>query len=73
MTEQNICHFCGVVLKDSDIREFDDTILCEHCLHEHTTLCDCCMDRIWRNEAEGNHTSIRAASTRESSFFIVSS
>ena len=55
MTEQNVCQFCGAVLKDADICEFDGKILCEHCLTERTTLCDCCLDRIWLDEAEGNH------------------
>ncbi len=55
MSEPYVCHFCGTVLSKSEMHEFDDKILCEHCLDERTTLCDCCLDRIWRHEAEGNH------------------
>ncbi len=55
MSSHYVCHFCGTILSESTAHEFDDTILCEHCLDERTTLCDCCMDRIWRHEAEGNH------------------
>lgn len=55
MSEPCVCHFCGAVLNEADAHEFDDRIMCEHCLEEYTTLCDCCLDRLWRAEAEGNH------------------
>ena len=54
MSTPIICEFCGAVLSPINAHEFDDRTFCEHCLDERTTLCDCCMDRIWRDEAEGN-------------------
>ncbi|MBR4961430.1 MAG: hypothetical protein IKY52_11070 [Clostridia bacterium] len=54
MSTPIICEFCGAVLSPTNAHEFDDRIFCEHCLDARTTLCDCCMDRIWRDEAEVN-------------------
>ena len=56
MNEPIVCHFCRAELSAAEAHEFDSTILCDHCLEERTTLCDCCLDRIWRHEAEGNPT-----------------
>ncbi len=28
--------------------------MCEHCLDERTTICECCNDRIWRDNAESD-------------------
>lgn len=53
MSEPYVCHFCGAVLSETDAHEFDDIIMCEHCLDEHTTLCDNCLESIWKSEAEG--------------------
>ena len=53
MSEPYVCHFCGAVLSETDAHEFDDIIMCEHCLDEHTILCDNCLERIWKSEAEG--------------------
>ena len=54
MTNPIICDFCGELLTDETAHEFDGKILCESCLNENTTLCSCCLDRIWTDEAEGN-------------------
>ena len=56
MSQAYVCHFCGAILSENDAHEFDDRILCESCLEEQTVECDCCQDRIWRHEAEGNDT-----------------
>ena len=56
MSEPIICEFCGALLTPATAQEFDDKILCEHCLEENTTLCYCCLDRIWRDEADGDDT-----------------
>lgn len=55
MSEPIACHFCEALLSEDEACEFDDIILCEHCLDEQTTFCDCCLDRIWRHEAVGDH------------------
>ena len=56
MPEQILCHFCKAKLNESEVYEFDDTIMCFHCLEDMTTICECCMERIWRDEAEGGNT-----------------
>ena len=55
MSKPCVCHFCGAVLSEADAHEFDERIMCKSCLEEYTTHCDCCLDRLWRAEAEGNH------------------
>lgn len=55
MSEHYVCHFCGTVLSQNDAHEFDDTILCENCFDEYTTLCECCLERIWQDESEGGN------------------
>ena len=56
MSEIYTCEFCEARLTAETAKQFDGKILCELCLDEYTTLCDCCLDRIWRIEAEGNRT-----------------
>ena len=55
MSEIYTCEFCEARLTAETAKQFDGKILCEHCLEEYTTLCDCCLDRIWRADIEGNH------------------
>lgn len=54
MKEQLICSVCGAILTDETANYFDNQVMCEHCLDEQTTACDCCNERIWRDEAEGD-------------------
>ena len=54
MNEKIYCSVCGAVLAEDDYHYFDGHIFCEDCLENQTTLCDCCSERIWRNEAEGD-------------------
>lgn len=56
MTEHYVCEFCGAQIRGADVHKFDERIMCEDCLNEHTTICDCCLDRIWCDDAEGNST-----------------
>lgn len=56
MPEPIVCHFCGTLLNETTARKFDDTIMCGQCLDELTTICECCLERIWRDEAEGGNT-----------------
>ncbi len=48
------CSVCGERLTEAQATLFDDKILCEHCLDEETTICDCCMERIWTSRARGD-------------------
>ena len=44
MSKPYVCHFCGALLSETTAHEFDDKILCTHCLDEHTTFCDGSLD-----------------------------
>lgn len=52
--EQLTCSHCGEVLTEETMREFDGEIMCEHCLDELTTICECCNERILRDNAESD-------------------
>ena len=52
--EQIICSECGAILTEETIHEFDGQIMCEHCLNVHTAICECCGERIWRDNAESD-------------------
>ena len=54
--ENNItCTFCNNEQSGEPLIEFDGSMMCEHCYNAQTTVCDCCGDRIWRDEAEGSN------------------
>ena len=54
--ENNItCTFCNNEPSGEPLIEFDDNLMCQHCYNTQTTVCDCCGDRIWRDEAEGSN------------------
>ncbi len=52
--KQLTCSICGATLTEKTKREFDGQIMCEHCLDEQTTICECCNERIWRDNAESD-------------------
>ncbi len=52
--KQFTCSVCGATLTEETMREFDGEIMCEHCLNERTTICECCNERIWRDNAESD-------------------
>lgn len=54
MEEKTICSICGAVLTDESAVEFDEKIFCDECLRRKTITCDCCGERIYRDEAQGN-------------------
>lgn len=49
---EHICSICGAILTEETMREFDGQLMCVDCLHEQTTICDCCEERVWRENAE---------------------
>ena len=54
MEEKYLCSHCGAKLTQEELTEFEGKIYCTDCLDELTTVCDCCGDRICRDEAEGD-------------------
>lgn len=52
---EHTCSICGAILTEETMREFDGQIMCVDCLHEHTTICDCCEERVWRDNAESDN------------------
>ena len=45
-----VCKSCGNVIDIDDYEKFNDQILCSDCMEEHTTICDCCGERIWNED-----------------------
>ena len=59
MKEQIICSICGAILTEETSREFNGRVMCENCFDENTVECECCHDRIWREDAEtDSHTTL---------------
>lgn len=54
MSEKIICSICGARIAEGEYNYFDGQILCDDCLEQHTTVCDCCSNRIWNDHAEGD-------------------
>ena len=52
INELPCCELCGCEI-DGDVFTFDEQILCEDCLHEHTTICSHCDTRIWVDDNNG--------------------
>ncbi len=52
--KQIICSECGAVLTKKTAHEFDGQTMCERCFNELTTECDCCHERIWRDDNSGD-------------------
>ena len=54
MNEELYCQECGVRLAGESVHIFEETVMCDHCFQRLTTVCDCCSERIWRSDAEGD-------------------
>lgn len=52
--KQIICSGCGAVLTKETAHEFDGQVMCEHCFDEYTIECDCCHERVWRDDTESD-------------------
>lgn len=60
------CEQCGCTIDtDDDAWWFDDTLLCEDCLDNLTRTCDCCGDRIWNEDDEGDEDIILCERCRD--------
>lgn len=60
-----VCTYCGKESDPSQLTPFHDHMLCPNCLEEHTVLCDCCGDRIWLDDNEGDQDLYLCAHCRE--------
>jgi len=54
MKETLTCFECGAEITNGTATEFDGHTLCEDCFNSITTICDCCGDRIYSDDAQGN-------------------
>lgn len=54
MKETRTCSICGSVQPVEELTEFDDSHLCEICLHTRTTCCQRCGERIWLDDNAGD-------------------
>lgn len=60
------CEQCGCTIDtDDDAWWFDDTLLCEDCLDNLTRTCDCCGNRIWNEDDEGDEDVILCERCRD--------
>lgn len=50
----HVCEFCGCSVDEEDIRFFDDTVMCEDCYNERTTVCSRCGETIWVDDNAGD-------------------
>ena len=48
------CEMCRETFRREDLFEFDDTLLCEDCLTDHTLICERCGERIWADDNAGD-------------------
>ena len=49
-----ICAIYGCELDENDIYTMGDTIMCEDCYDSNTRTCECCGERIWNEDDEGD-------------------
>ncbi|MDD6735214.1 MAG: amidoligase family protein [Clostridiales bacterium] len=54
MKEELVCSVCGEDLGGNSVHELDGQLFCDRCFDEQTVECDCCHERILRDDAEGN-------------------
>ena len=54
MKEMRTCGVCGSVHPAEELTEFDETYLCDSCLHTETTRCQRCGERIWTDDNAGD-------------------
>ena len=54
MKEMRACCVCGTLHPVEKLTEFDDSYLCESCLHTETIRCQRCGERIWTDDNAGD-------------------
>ena len=48
------CSICGAIYPIEQLHEFDEQLLCEHCLNEETVVCSECGERLWLDNNAGD-------------------
>ena len=48
------CTMCHDEHPREDLYEFEDQLLCDYCLEDHTVVCAHCGERIWRDDDAGD-------------------
>ena len=56
MEEKCLCSHCGAEFTQEKLIEFDGEVYCTDCLDELTTVCDCCGERIRREDGDSETT-----------------
>ena len=54
MKEVSACCVCGSLHPVEEMTEFDDSYLCESCLHTETVRCQRCGERMWADDNAGD-------------------
>lgn len=54
MKETRSCSVCGSLHPVGELVEYDDSYLCDICLHTETTRCQRCGERIWTDDNAGD-------------------
>lgn len=54
MRETFTCSLCDYVHPIDQLHVFDGSELCDSCFENDTTICACCGDRIWAEDAEAD-------------------
>ena len=54
MREPETCSACGHPSSHDQLTEFEDQMLCSHCLDHETTICSRCGNRIWSDDNAGD-------------------
>lgn len=53
---KTICNHCKQEFSEDELTEFDESMLCERCLRDETTICNCCNERIWHGDDHGSNS-----------------
>lgn len=54
MDKKRACSVCGSLQSMDELTAFDNSYLCDVCLHTETTRCQRCGDRIWTDDNAGD-------------------
>lgn len=51
MEEKIYCSHCGTIIDTDDYEELNGQIVCSDCIENYTSVCDCCGERVWSENA----------------------
>ena len=55
MKDKLTCAFCGTEIDSDEAAFLDGECMCSDCCQERTVVCDCCGERIWRDDDDGDN------------------